>query len=171
MSNADEMLELAKAASEDLAIPGLAARPRRALAILTCMDARIDIFPRLGLNRGDAHIIRNAGGLVTDDALRSLSISQRLLGTNEIIVVMHDGCGLQGASEEDLAHTLAADGAPPPWQVGAFDDVEQALSDGLALLRSSPHLPARDSIRGFVFDPETGTLREVDADQPPPSRK
>jgi carbonic anhydrase len=120
----------------------------------------------LGLERGDAHIIRNAGGLVTDDALRSLSASQRLLGTKEIVVVMHDGCGLHGASEDQFAEALAADGVLPDWRLGAFDDVETTLRHSLTRLRSSPELPARDHIRGFVFDPETGKLREVVAAAP-----
>jgi carbonic anhydrase len=126
------------------------------------MDTRLDIFPMLGIERGDAHIIRNAGGLVTEDALRSLAISQRLLGTEEVIVVMHDGCGLLGASELDFADELAADGALPAWRLGAFDDVEQTLKDSLAQLRATPELLHRDTITGFVFDPDTGALREVD---------
>jgi carbonic anhydrase len=126
------------------------------------MDTRIDLFPMLGLQRGDAHIIRNAGGLVTDDAIRSLSASQRLLGTDEIVVVMHDGCGLNGASEDAFAEALAADGVLPTWRLGAFEDVEATLRAGLARLRASPELPARERIRGFVFDPETGALRHVD---------
>jgi carbonic anhydrase len=113
------------------------------------MDTRIDLFPMLGLERGDAHIIRNAGGLVTDDAIRSLSASQRLLGTEEIVVVMHEGCGLHGASEEHL---------------GAFEDLDATLRASLARLQASSELPARDHIRGFVFDPETGALREVEPD-------
>jgi carbonic anhydrase len=117
----------------------------------------------LGLERGDAHIIRNAGGLATDDAIRSLSISQRLLGTTEVVVVMHDGCGLHGASEDAFAQALAADGVLPNWRLGAFDDVEETLRHSLLRLRSSRELPARDHIRGFVFDPETGALREVQA--------
>jgi carbonic anhydrase len=127
------------------------------------MDTRIDLFPMLGLERGDAHIIRNAGGLVTDDAIRSLSASQRLLGTEEIVVVMHDGCGLHGASEDEFAEVLASDGALPTWRLGAFDDVEAALRRGLARLRSSPELPQREHVRGLVFNPETGELREVEA--------
>jgi carbonic anhydrase len=162
MSNAEDMLEVAAAHAEQLAAPGLDPRPRRKVAVLTCMDTRLDIFPMLGLHRGDAHIIRNAGGLVTDDALRSLTISQRLLGTEEIIVVMHDGCGLLGASEDDFAATLAVDGALPSWRLGAFGDVEQALSGSLARLRSAPELRDREAITGFVFDPDTGVLREVD---------
>src|SRR5215210_1786103 len=152
MPNADQMLALAASRTEELAAPGLSPRPRRKVAVLACMDARIDLFAMLGLQRGDAHIIRNAGGLVTDDAIRSLSASQRLLGTEEIVVVMHDGCGLHGASEDEFAQALAADGARPTWRLGAFDDVEAALLDGLARLRTSPELPARDHVRGFVFD-------------------
>lgn len=160
MGNADDMLAVAAARAEALAAPGLSPRPRRAVAVLACMDTRIDLFPMLGLERGDAHIIRNAGGIVTDDAIRSLSVSQRLLGTDEIVVVMHEGCGLHGASEDDFARALADDGVLPDWRLGAFQDVEATLRQSLARLRSSPELPARDQIRGFVFDPETGTLRE-----------
>ncbi len=157
---AEQMLKAAAEREPELAAPGLSPRPRRQVAVLSCMDTRIDLFPMLGIARGDAHIIRNAGGLATDDAIRSLSISQRLLGTEEIVVVMHDGCGLRGASEDDYARALAADGARPSWRLGAFEDVEAALRDSLARLRTAPELPHRDRIRGFVFDPETGSLRE-----------
>jgi carbonic anhydrase len=162
MPNADEMLALAATRADELAAPGLDPRPRRKVAVLACMDTRIDLFPMLGLKRGDAHIIRNAGGLVTDDAIRSLSASQRLLGTEEIVVVMHDGCGLHGASEDEFAERLASDGALPTWRLGAFDDVEATLRRSLARLRSSPELPQRGYIRGLVFNPETGALREVE---------
>ncbi len=162
MSNADEMMAVAAARAGELAAPGLDPRPRRKVAVLACMDTRLDLFPMLGIERGDAHIIRNAGGLVTDDAIRSLSASQRLLGTEEIVVVMHDGCGLHGASEDEFAETLASDGVLPTWRLGAFDDVEDALRRGLARLRSAPELPVRDRIRGLVFNPETGELREVE---------
>ena len=114
--------------------------------MLACMDTRLDLFRMLGLQPGDAHIIRNAGGLATDDAIRSLSISQRLLGTEEIVVVMHEGCGLHGAPED----------VP-----GAFEDLDATLRQSLEQLRSSDELSARDHVRGFVFDPETGALREV----------
>ena len=162
MHNADDMLEVAASRPEELAAPGLSPRPRRQVAVLACMDTRIDLFPMLGLQRGDAHIIRNAGGLVTDDAIRSLSASQRLLGTEEIVVVMHEGCGLHGASEDQFAELLAADGVLPTWRLGAFDDVEATLRHSLNRLRTSPELPARDHVRGFIFDPETGELREVE---------
>jgi carbonic anhydrase len=161
MPNADEMLALAASRAEQLAAPGLSPRPRRKVAVLACMDTRIDLFPMLGLERGDAHIIRNAGGLVTDDAIRSLSASQRLLGTDEIVVLMHEGCGLHGASEDAYAQALAADGVLPTWRLGAFVDIDATLRHSLTRLRSSPELPARDHIRGFVFDPETGAVREV----------
>ena len=146
MPNADDMLAVASARADDLAAPGLDPKPRRKVAVLACMDTRIDLFPMLGLERGDAHIIRNAGGLVTDDVIRSLTASQRLLGTEEVVVVMHDDCGLHGAAEYEL---------------GAFDDLEATLGESLARLRACSELPARDHIRGFVFDPETGALREV----------
>ncbi len=163
MPSADEMLRNAAAREHELAAPGLSPRPRRRVAVLSCMDTRIDVFPLLGLQRGDAHIIRNAGGLVTDDALRSLSASQRLLGTEEIVVLMHDGCGLHGASEDEFAQALAADGVLPTWRLGAFDDVEKALGASLARLRSSRELRFREHIRGFIFNPENGQLREVQA--------
>src|SRR4051794_34803003 len=140
------MLAAAATRPDELAAPGLSPRPRRKVAVLACMDTRIDLFPMLGLERGDAHIIRNAGGLATDDAIRSLSISQRLLGTEEIVVVMHEGCGLHGAPED----------VP-----GAFEDLDATLRQSLEQLRSSDELSARDHVRGFVFDPETGVLREV----------
>src|SRR6202011_1917267 len=163
MRNVEQMLEVARSRAKELAAPGLSPKPSRKVAVLACMDTRLDLFGMLGLERGDAHIIRNAGGLATDDAIRSLSISQRLLGTTEVVVVMHDGCGLHGASEDAFAQALAADGVLPNWRLGAFDDVEATLRHSLLRLRSSRELPARDHIRGFVFDPETGALREVEA--------
>jgi carbonic anhydrase len=161
MTNADDMLEAAAARADELAAPGLSPRPRRKVAVLACMDTRIDLFPMLGIARGDAHIIRNAGGLATDDAIRSLSISQRLLGTEDVVVVMHEGCGLHGASEDAFAEELRADGVLPTWRLGAFADVEATLRDSLSRLRASAELPHRDHVRGFVFNPEDGTLREV----------
>jgi carbonic anhydrase len=140
MPCADEMLAVAASRRDQLAAVGVGPRPRRKVAVLACMDARMDLFLMLGLRRGNAHIIRNAGGLVTDDALRSLSASQWLLGTEEIVVVMHDGCGLQGASDDRFAEELAVHGATPHWRLGAFEDLEATLHNGLARLRSSPEL-------------------------------
>src|SRR3954452_21837545 len=127
MTNADDMLEVAATRADQLAAPGLSPRPRRKVAVLSCMDTRIDLFPMLGLERGDAHIIRNAGGLATKDAIRSLNASQRLLGTEEVVVVMHEGCGLHGASEDDYRRALEADGVLPTWRLGAFGDVAETL--------------------------------------------
>src|SRR4051794_37890439 len=177
------MLAAAAQRADALAAPRLSPRPRRKVAVLSCMDTRIDLFPMLGLERGDAHIIRNAGGLVTDDAIRSLSASQRLLGTEEIVVVMHEGCGLHGASEDQFAQQLLEDGVLPTWRLGAFEDVEPTLRHRPHRLRASlaacghggptlrhsldrvrpgPELPARGHSRGFIFDPGDGPLREVD---------
>lgn len=161
MSEADEMLAAAAARKDELAVPEMGSRPGRKVAVLTCMDTRIEPYMLLGLERGHAHVLRNAGGLVTDDAIRSLAASQRLLGTEEVVVVMHDGCGLCGASEDDFARTLAADGVMEDWRLGAFQDVEDALRRGLERLRTSPVLISRDRIRGFVFDPASGGLREI----------
>src|SRR3954454_18109082 len=161
MPTADEMLAVAARRARELAVPGLSPHPRRKVAVLSCMDARIDLFAMLGLERGDAHIIRNAGGLVTDDAIRSLSISQRLLGTDEVVVVMHEGCGLHNASEDEFTEQLRADGVLPQWRLGAFADVEATLRSSLERLRTSRELAATDHIRGFVFDPEDGSLREI----------
>jgi carbonic anhydrase len=161
MTNSDDMLEFARSHKDQLAAPHLDPKPQKKVAVLTCMDTRLEVERILGINRGDAHIIRNAGGLVTDDAIRSLSISQRLLGTEEIVVVMHEDCGLQGTTEEALANALAVNGQPPAWQIGAFEDLEKKLRESLQLLRSSAHLAAQSVIRGFVFNPETGNLHEV----------
>jgi carbonic anhydrase len=163
MSQTDELLRNNEVYAATFDKGELPIPPAKKLAIVACMDARMNLFGILGLHEGDAHIIRNAGGLVTDDAIRSLSASQRLLGTEEIVVVMHDGCGLHGASEDEFAQTLASDGVLPTWRLGAFDDVEETLRRSLDRLRSAPELPARDHIRGLVFNPETGELREVES--------
>jgi carbonic anhydrase len=164
----DEMLNAAQRQADQLAAPDLSPEPRRRVAVLTCMDARIDPYRILGLDRGDAHIIRNAGGLVTDDVLRSLTISQHLLGTEDIVVMMHEDCGLQGGSEEELAASIAADGEGPGYRLGVFEDLDRALTSSLAQLRSTPTLRSDRAIRGFVFDPRTGRLREV---SPPRGRE
>ena len=126
-------------------MPGIGPRPRRKLAVLACMDARMDLFQLLGLTRGDAHIVRNAGGLVTDDALRSLGASQRLLGTEEIVVVMHRDCGIEGRAD-----------------FGGFEDLEATLRQSLERLRAAPELVAHDRIRGLIYDPDDGSLEEID---------
>ena len=126
------------------------------------MDARLDVYQSLGLDPGDAHVIRNAGGVVTDDAVRSLVISQRLLGTREIMLVHHTDCGMQTFSDDELKDAVEADtGRRPPFSFEPFDDLEQDVRDSIARLRASPFLPHRDCIRGFIYDCATGRLNEV----------
>jgi carbonic anhydrase len=138
------------------------APPAKRLAVLTCMDARLDLFGMLGLANGDAHIIRNAGGVVTDDAIRSLAISQRLLGTEEIVLVHHTDCGLLRVSDEQFSQEIRDDvGIEPPWTAEAFADLDEHLRQSVARVKASPFLPRRESVRGFVFDVATGRLTEV----------
>jgi carbonic anhydrase len=139
-------------------------RPVKKVAILACMDARLDPARALGLEEGDAHVIRNAGGAVTHDALRSLAISQHLLGTEEIILIQHTDCGMQSFSDEELADRLEKHaGERPPFSAHAFDDLEQNLRESIRALQESPFLLKTDAVRGFVFDVETGLLEELHA--------
>jgi carbonic anhydrase len=162
-SEIDRLVENAAAYARDFADGDLPTPPSRRLAVLTCMDSRIDLFALLGLGIGEAHVLRNAGGVVTDDAIRSLTLSQRLLGTREIILIHHTGCGLLGIADEEFADRLEAEsGERPNWSAEGFTDLDQDLRKGAARLRSSPFLPHRDSIRGFVYEVENGRLREVD---------
>ena len=140
----------------------LPAPPATGLALVTCMDARIVPLRAFGLEEGHAHVIRNAGGVVTDDVIRSLTISQRKLGTTEIMVVMHTKCGMHGFSDDQFQDELRADaGEGPSWAPGGFSDLEEAVRDGVAKLQGNPFLAHRTAIRGFVYDVETGLLREV----------
>jgi carbonic anhydrase len=136
-------------------------QPVKKVAILACMDARILPSRALGLKEGDAHIIRNAGGVVTDDAIRSLAISQHMLGTEEILVIQHTDCGLLKASDAEITRRLEEHaGEPPPFESHAFEDLEQNLRESVAALKASPFLLS-PQVRGFVFDVETGRLSEV----------
>ncbi len=138
------------------------AEPRRGLAVLTCMDARIDPLGLLGLARGDAHVIRNAGGIVDDGAVRSLVISQRKLATREVLVLQHTGCGVLGLDDEAFAREIEADsGLRPPWAGGGFDDLDESVRRSVEALRAEPALPRRDAIRGAVVNLATGQVREV----------
>jgi carbonic anhydrase len=136
--------------------------PARKLAVLACMDARLDPAKVLGLAEGDAHVIRNAGGVVSDDALRSLAISQNLLGTEEIILIHHTDCGMLTFTDEEFAAKLEDEtGQRPEWRAHAFADLEQNVRDSVERLKSSPFVPRTDKVRGFVYEVETGRLREV----------
>jgi carbonic anhydrase len=137
-------------------------RPKKRIAVLACMDARLDPKHALGLDDGDAHVIRNAGGVVTDDAIRSLAISQHLLGTEEIILIQHTDCGMQKVTDDELTERLEKHaGEPPPFEIGSFQDLGQNLRDSLQALRESPFLLKTDAVRGYVYEVETGRLREV----------
>jgi carbonic anhydrase len=142
---------------------GLPASPARGLAVLTCMDARIDVHRLLGLEPGDAHVVRNAGGLVTEDALRSLLLSQRVLGTREIMVIQHTGCGMIDLPEGEIKARIRDEtGVEPPFELGAFSDLEESVARAVAALRESVLLAHRDEVRGFIFDVSSGLLTEVD---------
>jgi carbonic anhydrase len=136
--------------------------PAKKLAVVTCMDARVMPVTALGLTLGDAHVIRNAGGIVTDDTIRSLAISQRLLGTEEVIVIHHTGCGLLKFDDHEFRRRLQAEtGVAPGWSVDGPETLEQGVLESVARVKASPFLPHRDRVRGFVYDVETGGLSEV----------
>jgi carbonic anhydrase len=154
---------VAYAATRD--VPGPASGiPARHVTIVTCMDARIDVFQIFGLSIGEAHVLRNAGGIVTDDMLRSLVLSQRLLQTREIILMHHTRCGLHRDDDAALRAEIRAEtGSEPAYSFGTFPDVDAAVATAIARVREHPYLPHRDRVRGFVYDVETGALREVGA--------
>ncbi|MFJ8543240.1 beta-class carbonic anhydrase [Streptomyces sp. NPDC093586] len=141
--------------------PGMDARPVQRVAIVACMDARLDLHAALGLDLGDCHTIRNAGGVVTDDVIRSLTISQRALGTRSVVLIHHTGCGMETITE-DFRHDLELEvGQRPVWAVESFRDVEQDVRQSIERVRTSPFLLHTDDVRGFVFDVRTGRLSEV----------
>jgi carbonic anhydrase len=136
--------------------------PGKHVAVVACMDARLDVYRLLGLQEGEAHVIRNAGGVVTEDEIRSLAISQRLLGTTEIIVIHHTDCGMLTFTDDAFkADILAETGLKPAWAAEAFDDVEADVRQTVARIKANPFVPHTDSVRGFVFDVATGKLNEV----------
>jgi carbonic anhydrase len=138
-------------------------RPKLRLAVLTCMDSRLDLFGALGLEIGDAHLIRNAGGIPTDDALRSLALSQRALGTREIVVIHHTQCGMDGFDDEAFRAELEKEsGQAPPWRVSGFTDLHEDTRRSVQTIRECGWLPYRDEVRGFVFDVATAAINEVD---------
>ena len=162
MGVTDELLANNAARAGESRAAGLARAPALKAAVLACMDARLDVFSALGLTPGDAHVIRNAGGAVTDDAIRSLAVSQRLLGTEEIIVIHHTDCGVLTFSEADFRRSLRAQtGCEPPWSAEPFGTLEDNVRRSLARIRASPFIPCRDSVRGFVYELDSGRLVEV----------
>jgi carbonic anhydrase len=160
--NADELLANNVAYVQGFQDEGLGVRPRRKLAIVACMDSRMNIFEMLGLHHGDAHIIRNAGGVVTDDVIRSLVLSQRRLGTHEIILIHHTNCGLEGVSVDEFKQELEREvGIRPWWALEAFQDPYDDVRQSIKRLQLSPFVKYKDHIRGFVFDVSDGRLHEV----------
>jgi carbonic anhydrase len=165
MSAIDELLDRNRGLSDpSRAHPG-GARPSGRVAIVTCMDARIDPLAALGLETGEAHVLRNAGGAITDDVIRSLAISQRLLGTTEVMVIRHTGCGMQGLDEDRFrAELAAAAGTAPAWPIESFADLEDGVRESIVRVRECPLLEHREEVRGFVYELATGRLREVIAE-------
>ena len=165
MTATDELLANAERYAETFDRGGLAMPPAKGVAVLACMDARLNPHALLGLNEGDAHVIRNAGGVVTDDEIRSLAISQRLLGTEEIILIHHTDCGMLTFSDDDFRRQIQQEtGIKPEWPAEAFDDLEEDVRQSIARIKASPFIPNKDHVRGFVYDVETGQLNEVRLD-------
>ncbi|KQV76414.1 hypothetical protein ASC61_16160 [Aeromicrobium sp. Root344] len=161
MTVTDEFVEANKSYQEGFNGP-LPLPPARKVAVVACMDARLDPAKILGINEGDAHVIRNAGGVVTEDALRSLAISQRLLGTEEIVLVHHTDCGMITFTDDGFRQDIEKDtGIRPTWAAEAFPDPADDVKQGINRIRSNPFIPHKDNVRGFVFDVATGAIDEV----------
>ena len=162
MSNTDDLLAHNERYASAFDKADLPLPPARKVAVIACMDARLNVYGALGLSEGDAHVIRNAGGVVTDDGIRSLAISQRLLGTEEIILIHHTGCGMLTFRDDDFKDPIERDtGIRPTWAAEAFGDLEGDVRQSIARIKASPFVPNKDSVRGFVYEVETGRLREV----------
>ena len=165
MSAIDELLANNRAFAGSLPAEHLDVRPRRRLAIITCMDSRLDVFAALGLQDGEAHILRNAGGAVTDDVVRSLAISQRRLGTNEIMLIHHTDCGMQKVTDDGFRVELQESvGMAPAFAIESFSDVDADVRQSIMRVRRSFFLAHRERVRGFVYDADTGQLHEVRVD-------
>jgi carbonic anhydrase len=162
LSTTDDLLRNAEAYAANFDKGDLPLPPARKVAVVACMDARLNPYGLLGLQEGDAHIIRNAGGVVTDDEIRSLSISQRLLGTEEIVLIHHTDCGMLTFTDDAFKRSVQDDvGIKPEWAAEAFDDLDEDVRQSIARIKASPFIPRKDSVRGFVYEVETGRLREV----------
>ncbi len=163
MSVTDELVEQAKRYADGFDKGVLPMPPARQVAIVACMDARLNVYGLLGLQEGDAHVIRNAGGIVTSDEIRSLAISQRLLGTREIVLIHHTDCGMLTFTDEEFRASIAEEvGIGPEWAPESFTDLEGDVRQSAARIKASPFVPHKDQIRGFIYDVSTGELREVE---------
>jgi carbonic anhydrase len=162
MSVTDELLEAADQYASSFDKGDLPLPPARHVAIVACMDARLNVYGLLGLTEGDAHVIRNAGGVVTQDELRSLAISQRLLGTTEIVLIHHTDCGMLTFTDDDFRRSIEAEtGIKPTWAAEAFTDLDDDVRQNIARIKAEPSIPRKESVRGFVYDVHSGKLREV----------
>jgi carbonic anhydrase len=162
MAVIDQLLENAESYASRFDRGELPLPPARKVAVVACMDARLNPYGLLGLAEGDAHVIRNAGGVITDDEIRSLSISQRLLGTEEIMLIHHTDCGMLTFADDDFRRQVKEDtGIKPEWPAEAFDDLDDDVRQSIARIKASPFIPRKDQIRGFVYDVHDGSLREV----------
>ncbi|WP_243792891.1 carbonic anhydrase [Saccharopolyspora gloriosae] len=161
MSVTDELLRNNDAYAAEFSGP-LPLPPSKKVAVVACMDARLDVYRALGLNEGEAHVIRNAGGVITADEVRSLAISQRLLGTEEIILIHHTDCGMLTFTDAEFTASIQGEtGIKPEWAPESFNDIDTDVQQSLQRIRTNPFIPRKDSVRGFVFDVATGKLREV----------
>jgi carbonic anhydrase len=162
MSVTDELVRNAEAYAADFDKGDLPLPPSRRIAVVACMDARLNPYGLLGLREGDAHVIRNAGGVITDDEIRSLSISQRLLGTEEIVLIHHTDCGMLTFTDDEFKRSVQDDvGIKPEWAAESFTDLDEDVHQSIARIQASPFIPRKESVRGFVYDVHTGALREV----------
>ena len=161
MTITDKYLENNKAYAASFSGP-LPLPPSNKIAVLACMDARLNVYGALGIQEGESHVIRNAGGVVTDDEIRSLAISQRLLGTEEIILIHHTDCGMLTFTDDEFKASIQDEtGIKPEWAAESFNDLETDVSQSVARIKASPFIPKKDNIRGFIFDVATGDLNEV----------
>jgi carbonic anhydrase len=162
MSTTDELLANNEAYAAAFDKGDLPMPPATKIAIVACMDARLNVYGALGLAEGDAHVIRNAGGVITDDAIRSLAISQRLLGTDEVILIHHTDCGMLTFTDDEFKASIQQEtGIKPEWAAEAFSNLEADVRQSIARIKASPFIPRKDSIRGFIYEVESGRLREV----------
>jgi carbonic anhydrase len=165
MDTVDELIANNEAFAASLPRRHLDVQPSRRLTIVTCMDSRLDVFAALGLGNGEAHVLRNAGGVITDDMIRSLAVSQRKLGTREVMLIHHTDCGMQKISDDDFrAELQEATGIAPAFAIESFSDLDSDVRQSILRVRSSPFVPHRDRVRGFVYDVDTHLLREVVVD-------
>jgi carbonic anhydrase len=166
MDTIDQLLENNRGFADGLTERHLSVEPSRQLAVVTCMDSRLDVFAALGLGDGEAHVLRNAGGVITDDVIRSLAISQRRLGTRDVMLIHHTDCGMQKLTDDGFrTELLETTGVAPAFAIESFKDVEENVRQSIRRVLTSPFIPHRDNVRGFVYDVDTHRLREIEVDE------